>query len=63
MFHEGQTVRKGQVLFVIDQVPYQTALATAVANVKDAEANLATAELTYQSAKELHAQKVVSDLT
>ena len=58
---EGQTVRKGQVLFVIDQVPYQTALATAVANVKDAEANLATAELTYQSAKELHAQKVVSD--
>ena len=58
---EGQTVRKGQVLFVIDQVPYQMALATAVANVKDAEANLATAELTYQSAKELHAQKVVSD--
>lgn len=29
--------------------------------MKDAEANLATAELTYQSAKELHAQKVVSD--
>lgn len=58
---EGQKVRKGQVLFVIDQVPYQTALATAVANVKDAEANLATAELTYQSSKELHAQKVVSD--
>lgn len=58
---EGQKVRKGQVLFVIDQVPYQTALATAVANVRDAEASLATAELTYQSSKELHAQKVVSD--
>ncbi len=58
---EEQKVRKGDVLFVIDQVPYQTALATAVANVRDAEANLATAELTYQSSKELHAQNVVSD--
>ena len=58
---EGDVVRKGQVLFVIDQVPYRAALATAVANVKDAEASLATAELTYESAKELHAQKVVSD--
>lgn len=31
---EGQKVRKGQVLFVIDQVPYQAALAEATANVK-----------------------------
>ena len=43
---EGQAVRKGQVLFIIDQVPYKAALETAVANVESAKAGLATAELT-----------------
>ena len=42
---EGQAVRKGQVLFIIDQVPYKAALETAVANVESAKAGLATAEL------------------
>lgn len=57
---EGQAVRKGQVLFIIDQVPYQAALETAAANVEVAKAGLATAELTYDSKKELFAGKVVS---
>lgn len=57
---EGQNVRRGQVLFIIDQVPYRAALETAVANVEAAEASLATAELTYDSKKELYAKKVVS---
>lgn len=57
---EGQAVRQGQILFIIDQVPYQAALQTAVANVEAAEASLATAKLTYDSKKELHAKKVVS---
>lgn len=57
---EGQAVRKGQVLFVIDQVPYQAALATAKANVEVANAGLATAQLTYDSKKELFAQNVIS---
>ena len=57
---EGEKVRKGQILFVIDQVPYKAALNTAIANVKSAKAGLATAELTYNSNKELYAQKVVS---
>ena len=57
---EGQTVRKGQLLFVIDQVPYQAALQTAEANVAAAEASLGTASLTYDSKKELFAQHVVS---
>ena len=35
---EGAKVHKGQVLFVIDQVPYKAALQTALANVKSAEA-------------------------
>ena len=48
---EGQAVRKGQVLFIIDQVPYKAALETAVANVESAKAGLATAELTYLTAK------------
>ena len=60
---EGDKVRQGQTLFIIDQVPYQAALNTAIANVKTAEAALATAELNYNSNKELFAQKVVSDFT
>ena len=60
---ESEKVRKGQTLFIIDQVPYKAALNTAVANVKSAKAALATAKLTYDSNKELFAQKVVSDYT
>lgn len=63
MVKEGQTVRKGQSLFVIDQVPYQAALNTAKANVEVAKAQLATAELNYNSNKELYNQKVVSAYT
>ena len=37
---EGAKVRKGQVLFVIDQVPYQAALLKAEAAVATAEATL-----------------------
>lgn len=60
---EGEQVRKGQLLFVIDQVPYKAALNTAEANVKSAEAGLATAKLSYESNQELYAQKVVSEFT
>ncbi len=58
---EGQEVRQGQTLFVIDQVPYQAALRTAEANVQAAEAGVATAQLTYESKKELFAKSVVSE--
>ena len=57
---EGQHVRAGQTLFIIDQVPYQAALRTAEANVNAAEASVATAQLTYDSKKELFARNVVS---
>ena len=60
---EGQKVSRGQLLFVIDQVPYKAALKTAVANVEVARAALATAELTYNSQKELYDQKVVSEFS
>jgi len=61
MVTEGQKVKKGQSLFIIDQVPYRAALNTASANVQAAKAALATAQLSYDSAKELHAQKVISE--
>ena len=57
---EGQKVSKGQTLFIIDQVPYKAALQTAEANVAAAEAGVATAQLTYDSKKELFAKNVVS---
>ena len=60
---EGQKVRRGQSLFIIDQVPYKAALKTATANVEAARAALGTAELTYKSNKELYAQKVVSEFS
>lgn len=58
--NEGQSVSKGQTLFIIDQVPYKAALKTAEANVAAAEASVATAQLTYDSKKELFARNVVS---
>ena len=59
---EGQQVKKGQTLFIIDQVPYQAALNTAVANVKAAEASLATAKLTYENKEKLFEKNVISDV-
>ncbi len=58
---EGEKVKRGETLFIIDQVGYEAALQTAKANVNAAEATLATAQLTYDSKLELHRQNVVSD--
>ena len=54
---------RGQLLFIIDQVPYRAALKTATANVEAARAATSTADLTYKSNKELYAQKVVSEFS
>ncbi len=59
--NEGDVVRKGQTLFIIDQVPYKAALATAEANVKSAESKLATARLTAESKEALYKENVVSE--
>lgn len=58
---EGAKVHKGQVLFVIDQVPYRAALQKAQASVATAEANLANAKLTLEGREELFKEKVISD--
>lgn len=57
---EGERVRKGQPLFVIDQVAYKAALETAKANVEAAQADVETARLTAESKYELYNQDVIS---
>lgn len=61
LIEEGESVRKGQVLFVIDQTPYKAAYEIAVANVKSAEAALSTAKLILESNQKLYEQDVVSE--
>ena len=58
---EGQNVKKGQAMFIIDQVPFQAALNTAEAALKSAQAQEATAQLSYDSRKQLFDQQVVSE--
>ena len=56
---EGQTVKKGQTLFVIDPVPFQAAYNTAKANVNEARARLATARMNYQANQKLYDSKII----
>ena len=58
---EGQRVRRGQVLAVIDQVPYQAALRTAVANVSAAKARVETARIELNGKQSLFDENVISD--
>ena len=60
---EGEAVRKGQTLFVIDQVPYRAALEVATAARKSAEARLATARMNYENETLLQKGNVVSDFS
>ena len=58
---EGASVKEGQTLFVIDQIPYKVALQSAKANVDMHKANVATAKLTYQSKQNLYKKKIISE--
>lgn len=58
---EGDIVKKGQVLFVIDPVQFQEAVNVARANVEVAKANVETTALTEKNKKELAMQKVISE--
>lgn len=57
---EGQVVKKGQTLFVIDQRTAKAQLVTAQANLQSALAAENTAKLTYESKKNLFEKKIVS---
>lgn len=56
---EGQVVNAGQLLFVIDNVQYAEAAKQAKAAVAAAQAQLATAQLTYNNKVQLHKQNVI----
>ena len=58
---EGERVRAGQVLAIIDQVPYRAALRTAQANVSAAKAKVETARIELQGKQALFDEKVISD--
>lgn len=57
---EGQKVSQGQVLFVIDQKPYQLQLQTAQANLLAAKSQLSTARIECESTKSLYEKGIVS---
>ncbi len=59
-FQEGQDVRKGELLIVIDERPYQVALATAQANLQRDEAQLANAKAQYERNKALYESGVIA---
>jgi len=57
---EGQNVRKGQTMFIIDQATYEAELQTAIANVNVAQAAVEAAQLTLNSKEMLFEQKIIS---
>ena len=57
---EGQQVRKGQVLFIIDSRNAQLELEAAKANLQAAQAQENSAKLEYESNKNLFEKKIVS---
>ncbi|EEC53245.1 efflux RND transporter periplasmic adaptor subunit [Bacteroides eggerthii] len=58
---EGEQVKNGQVLAIIDQVPYRAALRTAQANVSAAQAKTETAQIELQGKQALFDEKVISE--
>jgi RND family efflux transporter MFP subunit len=59
-FKEGQVVKKGDLLFVIDPRPYQAALARAQGQLASAQANLVIAENDAKRAEGLIEKDVIS---
>lgn len=58
---EGQTVGAGQVLFVIDNVTYQSQVRQMQASVNTAQAACNTAKLSYENAQKLYEGKVIGE--
>ena len=56
---EGQSVKAGQLLFVIDNVTYAAAVRQAKASVNAAKAQLNTATLTYNNSQKLFKNNVI----
>ena len=58
---EGQTVGAGQVLFVLDNVTYQSQVRQSQAQVNTAQASCNTAKLSFENAQKLYENKVIGD--
>ena len=58
---EGATVRKGQLLFIIDQTQYKAAVRTAEAAVSTAKAAVSTQQMTVDNKRELNKKQIISD--
>ena len=56
---EGQAVKAGQLLFVIDNTTYQAAVHQAQASVNSAKSQLNTAKLTYENSQKLFKSNVI----
>lgn len=56
---EGQHVRKGQVLFTLDQVPYQAAVDQALSAVNSAKTAVATSEINVSNQKALYERNII----
>lgn len=61
LVEKGTYVKKGDVLFEIDDVPYKAAYDQALAQVEVSKAQLETARLTYQSKKNLFDKGIISE--
>ncbi len=59
-FREGQEVKEGELLIVIDPRPYQVALDVAKANLAKDEAQLTNAKVQYERNKVLYEQGVIA---
>jgi membrane fusion protein (multidrug efflux system) len=59
--NEGDEVRKGQPLFLIDPVQYQASVNAAEAQIKVIKSNIATQYLNVENKKVLHAKGIISD--
>ncbi|MBQ8008940.1 MAG: efflux RND transporter periplasmic adaptor subunit [Bacteroidaceae bacterium] len=58
---EGSVVKRGQVLFTIDQTQYQAAVNQAKAAVESAKATVATQQLTVDNRRQLNEKNITSD--
>ena len=59
LVHEGQTVKAGQVMFVIDSETYKASVRQAQAALNTAKSRANTAQITYENNKKLFEQNII----
>src|SRR4029079_7286915 len=62
-FTDGQMVKQGDLLFTIDQRPFENALAQTRANLKQAQSNVAFTSSDFQRAQQLVRDKTITEQT